>query len=125
MDLEKMTALALAEKIKQHQISVVDGVKTVFDQIEKKEDRVHAYLDLYKKEAYTRAKQVEKGIADGTYTGPLAGVPIAVKDNICVQGKPATCASKILEGFETSVPGRGDRSAGKGRDDHYRKNKYG
>ena len=100
MDLEKMTALALAEKIKQHQISVVDGVKTVFDQIEKKEDRVHAYLDLYKKEAYTRAKQVEKGIADGTYTGPLAGVPIAVKDNICVQGKPATCASKILEGFE-------------------------
>ena len=100
MDLEKMTALALAEKIKQHQISAVDGVKTVFDQIEKKEDRVHAYLDLYKKEAYTRAKQVEKGIADGTYTGPLAGVPIAVKDNICVQGKPATCASKILEGFE-------------------------
>ncbi len=49
MDLEKMTALALAEKIKQHQISVVDGVKTVFDQIEKKEDRVHAYLDLYEK----------------------------------------------------------------------------
>ena len=94
MDLEKMTALALAEKIKQHQISVVDGVKTVFDQIEKKEDRVHAYLDLYKKEAYTRAKQVEKGIADGTYTGPLAGVPIAVKDNICVQGKPADLCFK-------------------------------
>ena len=37
--------------------------RTVFDQIEEKEDRVHAYLDLYKKEAYTRAKQVEKGIA--------------------------------------------------------------
>ena len=99
MDLEKMTALQLAEKIKQHQIGVLDGVKTVFDQIEKKEGKVHAYLDTYKKEAYARAKQVEKGIADGTYTGPLAGVPIAVKDNICIQGKETTCASKILQGF--------------------------
>ena len=99
MDLEKMTALQLAEKIKQHQIGVLDGVKTVFDQIEKKEGKGHAYLDTYKKEAYARAKQVEKGIADGTYTGPLAGVPIAVKDNICIQGKETTCASKILQGF--------------------------
>lgn len=99
MDLEKMTALELAEKIKQHQISALDGVKTVFDQIEKKEGKVHAYLDTYKKEAYTRAKQVEKGIADGTYSGPLAGVPIAVKDNICIKGKKTTCASRILENF--------------------------
>ena len=99
MDLGKLTALQLAEKIKQHQISVLDGVKYVFDQIEAKEDKVHAYLDTYKKEAYARAKEVQKGIEDGTYTGPLAGVPIAIKDNICVQGKPTTCASKILEGF--------------------------
>lgn len=99
MDLEKMTALELAEKIKKHQIGVLDGVKTVFDQIEKKEGKVHAYLDIYKKEAYTRAKQVEKGIADGIYSGPLAGVPIAVKDNICIKGKKTTCASRILENF--------------------------
>ena len=99
MELEKMTALALAGAIKKRQVGVLDGVKSVFDQIEKKEESIHAYLDLYKKEAYGRAKQVEKGIADGTYTGPLAGVPIAVKDNICVKGRPTTCASKILEGF--------------------------
>ena len=73
MDLGKLTALQLAEKIKQHQISVLDGVKYVFDQIEAKEDKVHAYLDTYKKEAYARAKEVQKGIEDGTYTGPLAG----------------------------------------------------
>lgn len=99
MELEKMTALQLAEKIKQRQIGVVDGVKSAFDQIEKKDGKIHAYLDTYKKEAYSRAKQVEKGIADGTYTGALAGVPIAVKDNICIQGKTTTCASKILENF--------------------------
>ena len=65
MDLGKLTALQLAEKIKQHQISVLDGVKYVFDQIEAKEDKVHAYLDTYKKEAYARAKEVQKGIEDG------------------------------------------------------------
>ena len=99
MDLGKLTALQLAEKIKQHQISVLDGVKYVFDQIEAKEDKVHAYLDTYKKEAYARAKEVQKGIEDGTYTGPLAGVPVAIKDNICIKGKTTTCASKILENF--------------------------
>ena len=99
MELKELTALQLAEKIKQHQIGVLDGVKYVFDQIEKKDGKIHAYLDTYKKEAYTRAKQVEKGIAEGIYTGPLAGVPVAVKDNICIKGKKTTCASKILENF--------------------------
>ena len=98
-DLEKMTALALAEKIRQGQISVLDGVKTVFSAIEKKEPQIHAYLDLYKKEAFARAKEVEKGIREGVYTGPLAGVPVAVKDNICVKGKKTTCASRILADF--------------------------
>ena len=99
MELESMTALELAAKIRQREVSVLDGVKEVFDQIESKEDKVHAYLDTYKKEAYARAKEVEKGIQDGTYTGPLAGVPIAVKDNICIKGKKTTCASKILDNF--------------------------
>ena len=99
MELEKLTALQLADKIKKQEVSVLDGVKEVFSKIEEKDGKIHAYLDTYKKEAYARAKEVEKGISDGTYTGPLAGVPIAIKDNICVQGKPTTCASKILEGF--------------------------
>lgn len=99
MDLGTMTALKLAEKIKQHQISVLDGVRYVFDRIEKTDGKVHAYLETYKKDAYARAKQVEKGIKEGIYTGPLAGVPVAVKDNICVRGKKTTCASRILENF--------------------------
>ena len=99
MELEKLTALQLGEKIKQRQVSVLDGVKTVFAQIEKQDSEVHAYLDTYKEEAYKRAEKVQKGIENGTYTSPLAGVPIAIKDNICINGKKTTCASKILENF--------------------------
>ena len=71
MELEKLTALQLGEKIKQRQVSVLDGVKTVFEQIEKQDSEVHAYLDTYKEEAYKRAEEVQKGIEDGTYTSPL------------------------------------------------------
>ena len=53
MELESMTALELAAKIRQREVSVLDGVKEVFDQIESKEDKVHAYLDTYKR---TRAR---------------------------------------------------------------------
>ena len=62
MDLGTMTALELAEKIKQHQISVLDGVKYVFDQIEKKRETYMRIWTHTKKEAYARAKQVEKGL---------------------------------------------------------------
>ena len=96
MELEKLTALQLGEKIKQRQVSVLDGVKTVFEQIEKQDSEVHAYLDTYKEEAYKRAEEVQKGIEDGTYTSPLAGVPIAIKDNICTKGLLTTCSSKML-----------------------------
>ena len=75
MELEKLTALQLGEKIKQRQVSVLDGVKTVFEQIEKQDSEVHAYLDTYKEEAYKRAEEVQKGIEDGTYTSPLAASP--------------------------------------------------
>ena len=91
--------MQLGDKIKQRQVSVLDGVKTVFEQIEKQDSEVHAYLDTYKEEAYKRAEEVQKDIEDGTYTSPLAGVPIAIKDNICINGKKTTCASKILENF--------------------------
>ncbi len=99
MDLSMLTALQLAKKIKQNQLTAADGVEYVFDQIEKKDQDIHAFLSTYKEEAFARAEKVQKGIEDGTYTGPLAGVPIAVKDNICINGKTTTCASRILENF--------------------------
>lgn len=99
MDLSMMTALELAEKIKQRRLTVPDGVKYVFDQIEKKDGTIHAFLSTCKEEALARAEEVQRGIENSVYTGPLAGVPIAVKDNICIKGKVTTCASRILENF--------------------------
>ena len=123
MELEKLTALQLADKIKKHEVSVLDGVKDVFSKIEEKDNRIHAYLDTYKKEAYARAKEVEKGIEDGTYTSPLAGVPIAIKDNICVQENLLPVrqnSGRICSQYQAEVISRR-----KSRNDHYRKNKYG
>ena len=60
MELEKLTALQLGEKIKQRQVSVLDGVKTVFEQIEKQDSEVHAYLDTYKEEAYKTCRRSTK-----------------------------------------------------------------
>lgn len=87
MELQTMTALELSKKIRQRQVKVADGVKEVFDQIEKKEGKVHAYLDLYKKDALARAKEVEKGIMDGIYTGPLAGVRSQSKTTFASKAK--------------------------------------
>ena len=80
MELSQMTALELSRNIRGKKICVSDSVESVFHQIRKKEKKIHAYLDLYEEDAYKRAEQVQKGIEQGIYTGPLAGVPIAVKD---------------------------------------------
>lgn len=99
MKIIEMSATALGEEIKKGQIGVKEAVKAYLDQIEAVEPSVHAYLDIDEKKIYARVKEVEKGISQGKYTGPLAGVPIAVKDNICTRGQATTCASKILNDF--------------------------
>ncbi len=99
MKIIEMSATALGEEIKKGQIGVKEAVKAYLDQIEAVESSVHAYLDIDEKKIYARVKEVEKGISQGKYTGPLAGVPVAVKDNICTRGQATTCASKILNNF--------------------------
>mgnify|MGYP000712528737 CR=1 FL=1 len=78
MELEKLTALQLADKIKKHEVSVLDGVKDVFSKIEEKDNRIHAYLDTYKKEAYARAKEVEKGAKSGKKTYSRTAMILAI-----------------------------------------------
>lgn len=94
-----MTALTLGEKIRQHEVGVKEAVKEYFEQIDKQESTVRAYLNIDEKKTCARVKEVEEGIKSGRYSGPLAGVPVAVKDNICTKGRRTTCASEILENF--------------------------
>lgn len=99
MKITELTATELAEKIKTGEIGVVEAAKASLAQIEKEEASVSAYLTVEPESVLSRAKEVENGIRAGRYTGPLAGVPIAVKDNICTKGLKTTCASKILGNF--------------------------
>ena len=92
---------ALAQKIKKHELSPTELVKLQFDQIEKKEPDYHCYISLQKEQALVRAKQIEQELLEGKYAESLlAGIPFAVKDNLCTKGIRTTCGSKILEQFQ-------------------------
>lgn len=99
MDITSLTAVELGKKIKAKEISVMDAVKASIAQIEKVEKDVHSFVTVDKEGALKRAEEVQKQIDDGILTGPLAGVPVAIKDNMCTKGMLTTCSSKILENF--------------------------
>lgn len=99
MDITKLTALELAGKIRAGEISVAEAVRAQLDVIAEKEKDYHCYITILEEEALERAGEVQEGIRTGRYTSPLAGVPVAVKDNICMKGIKTTCGSKILENF--------------------------
>ena len=100
MDITSLTAVELGKKIKAKEISVVEAVKASIAQIEKVEKDVNSFVTLDKEGALKRAEEVQKLIDDGKLTGPLAGVPVAIKDNMCTQGMLTTCSSKILGNFQ-------------------------
>ena len=99
MDIMSLTAVELGKKIKAKEISVKEATQAYLDQIEKVEVDVHSYVTIDKEGALKRAGEVQKLIDDGTLQSPLAGVPVAIKDNMCTKGTRTTCSSKILENF--------------------------
>lgn len=99
MNIVSLTAVELGKRIREKEITAVEAVQAALDQINALEPTVHAYVTIDGEGAVKRAKQVQKQIEDGTLTGPLAGVPVAIKDNLCTEGMKTTCSSKILENF--------------------------
>lgn len=99
MELMKLTALELGKKIKEREISVEEAVTASFARIHKCEDTIHAFVSLNEEKAVEDAKAVQSRIDSGELTGPLAGVPVAVKDNICTGGMKTTCGSRMLYNF--------------------------
>lgn len=100
MDIKGLTALELGKKIKAGEISVAEATKAALEQIQAVDGTVNAFVTVDAEGALKRAEEVQKQIDDGTLTGPLAGVPAAIKDNMCTKGLRTTCSSKILYNFE-------------------------
>ena len=125
MSILDLTAVELGKKIKAKEITVVDAVKASLEQIKKLEPVVHAYVTVDEEGALKRAEEVQKLIDDGTLTGPLAGVPVAIKDNMCTKDLLTTCSSKILYDFVPTFTCRGCDQSGKGRGRDLRKDQHG
>lgn len=99
MDLMSLTAVELGRKIKEKEVSVKDAVLAAYEQIEAKDSELNCYVTTIKEAALKRAEEVQAKIDGKELTGPLAGVPVAIKDNMCTTGILTTCSSKILENF--------------------------
>ena len=98
MDQLILSANELAEQIKSGSVSAEDYIAKIFDRIKSVEKNVHAYISL-NDSAMEEARRIDKMVKSGESMGRLAGVAVAVKDNICTRGLRTTCASKMLEEY--------------------------
>jgi aspartyl-tRNA(Asn)/glutamyl-tRNA(Gln) amidotransferase subunit A len=100
-ELLDMDCKELRDHVVSRQVKSVTATETVFKAIEKYDPVLGAYISTFKKEALARAQKIDDKIAAGQEVGQLAGVPVAVKDNMCTTFGATTCASKILENFHS------------------------
>ena len=99
MELGKLSAVQLSGEIKKGNVKVADAVSFSLSKIEERDKEIDAFITVDGEAALKKAEEVQRLIDDGKLTGPLAGVPVAVKDNICTKGVLTSCASKILSNF--------------------------
>ena len=99
MSLMSLTAVELGRKIQEKEVTAVEATKAALEAIKAKEEKVNGFVTVDEEGALKRAEQIQAKIDAGELTGPLAGVPVAIKDNMCTQGMKTTCSSKILYNF--------------------------
>ena len=99
MNIVEMTATQLSAAIRAGKTTATEATEAVLAQIEKKDKKYNCYVTVDRDGALAQAAAVQKKIEAGELSGPLAGVPVAVKDNICTEGLLTTCSSKILHNF--------------------------
>jgi aspartyl-tRNA(Asn)/glutamyl-tRNA(Gln) amidotransferase subunit A len=97
--LADLSAAEVARKVKSREVSAADVVAAAFHRMAATEPTVHAFLHAMPEAAAARAKEIDARIARGEDPGRLAGVPVALKDNLSTRGVPTTAASRILAGY--------------------------
>ncbi|MFO8019778.1 MAG: Asp-tRNA(Asn)/Glu-tRNA(Gln) amidotransferase subunit GatA [Promethearchaeia archaeon] len=100
MNLTDFMGYELIEKIKAREISIEDVILQTFDRIEQTEDQLHSFVHLSKVKALKKAKRLDKRLKSGKDVGSLYGLPIGIKDLICIKNSPTTCCSRILEEYK-------------------------
>ena len=99
MDLMQLTAVELGKKIKNKEVTVKECVEAALAQMDAVEGQIHSFVTIDREGTLKKAEEVQAKIDAGELTGPLAGVPVAIKDNMCTEGLLTTCSSKILSNF--------------------------
>lgn len=99
MDLTRLTAVELGKRIRSGEVSVAEATEAYLDRIEKLDGDYNCFVTVDRASALAQAEEIQKRIDAGELTGPLAGVPVAIKDNMCIEGMLTTCSSKILSNF--------------------------
>lgn len=99
MSILDMTALELGKRIQSGDITAVQAAEACLARIKAMEPSIHAYVTVNEEKTMEQAGKVQAEIEAGRLSGPLAGVPVAIKDNMCTEGMRTTCSSRILENF--------------------------
>ncbi|MCC8097944.1 MAG: Asp-tRNA(Asn)/Glu-tRNA(Gln) amidotransferase subunit GatA [Eubacterium sp.] len=100
MDFYDKTALEIGQMIKDKEISSVEATKVYIEDIKTKDKDINSFVTVLEDEAIKQAEEVQKKIDSGELSSPLAGVPVAIKDNICTKDILTTCSSKMLYNFK-------------------------
>ena len=101
MELYEYTVHEIADKLEKQEITSYELVKSYFDRIKEKDEKVKAYVSLMEEEALNKAKIIDEKRKNGEKLGRYAGIPIGIKDNMNIKGTKTTCSSKMLENYES------------------------
>ncbi|MCX8171672.1 MAG: amidase family protein, partial [Candidatus Bathyarchaeota archaeon] len=99
MRLYELSATEIADRIKRQEVTAEDYVSLIAERILKVEGKINAFISVAINEALDKAREIDRRVSRGEKVGKLAGVAVAVKDNICTLGIRTTCASRMLENF--------------------------